>query len=675
MIENAKFGNYIIYLPTGLGKTLIATELIKWKVTKEDGSLYSPRRQALMLVDRVCLVSQHGQAVAKQTGLNVGVFCGSYSEQRDYDLSQAQVEVWMNKAVSLLGDYDIVIATAGWFLNMLESKKCIFSQYSMVVFDEAHHCRKLHPYNKIMQNYYWTLAENIRPHIIGLTASPGGELTLVDTCLSLHCFSSNMNCGLLVPRTNESRNNIASYLVDPELIYLYAKQIPMVDLFLDLCKTIMKILANHLISSYDCNIILAILEQDSLININELSATLLSLKSVENLVNDKSDLSYNSVLLTELQYLSELYQDSLDINSELSSVRSLTEFFIRIHKRALVNDQYKSLRGSLFCPEITNFIEKCSNDAIKLMEEAKLSESPKAVVLKSYLAEYAQLRREFLAFSSDKFNRTKLDKIIVFVQTRKAAYYVTKYIESISTLYRPCMLIGQKNVALPLDTFSDLESPPELKNIIESLNASFDQNKSKFDFLDASKNLNCNEVIPEISEPPKDVQVALYSIDEQPERTSLQSLLPTDQWPSDKRFINVENMENFQEKTFSKKSNLSMTSQPNNSSHRETPNCLTPLSLTSASNFESSRICEIIFSSDVLDSTVPNGMTVVQQNKVLEEFRNGRYNVLVATSVAEEGLDVPSCNVVIRFDIMSSVETMIQSRGRWMILLLHLSYR
>lgn len=38
--------------------------------------------------------------------------------------------------------------------------------------------------------------------------------------------------------------------------------------------------------------------------------------------------------------------------------------------------------------------------------------------------------------------------------------------------------------------------------------------------------------------------------------------------------------------------------------------------------------------------------------------------VLVATSVAEEGLDIRQCNVVLRFDLAKTVLAYIQSRGR-----------
>ena len=39
-------------------------------------------------------------------------------------------------------------------------------------------------------------------------------------------------------------------------------------------------------------------------------------------------------------------------------------------------------------------------------------------------------------------------------------------------------------------------------------------------------------------------------------------------------------------------------------------------------------------------------------------------NIIVATSILEEGLDVQSCNLVIRFDPSATVCSFIQSRGR-----------
>ncbi|MQL77205.1 hypothetical protein Taro_009609 [Colocasia esculenta] len=57
-------------------------------------------------------------------------------------------------------------------------------------------------------------------------------------------------------------------------------------------------------------------------------------------------------------------------------------------------------------------------------------------------------------------------------------------------------------------------------------------------------------------------------------------------------------------------------------------------------------------------------MRSCQMQDTIAKFRDGRVTVLVATSVAEEGLDIRQCNVVIRFDLAKTVLAYIQSRGR-----------
>lgn len=58
------------------------------------------------------------------------------------------------------------------------------------------------------------------------------------------------------------------------------------------------------------------------------------------------------------------------------------------------------------------------------------------------------------------------------------------------------------------------------------------------------------------------------------------------------------------------------------------------------------------------------GMTQADQEAVMTAFRSGECNILVATSVAEEGLDVPACNFVIRFQHISNEIARAQTQGR-----------
>ncbi|XP_058140249.1 ATP-dependent RNA helicase DHX58 [Dasypus novemcinctus] len=57
-------------------------------------------------------------------------------------------------------------------------------------------------------------------------------------------------------------------------------------------------------------------------------------------------------------------------------------------------------------------------------------------------------------------------------------------------------------------------------------------------------------------------------------------------------------------------------------------------------------------------------MTPRNQQEVIRKFRVGTLNLLVATSVAEEGLDIPQCNVVVRYGLLTNEISMVQARGR-----------
>lgn len=53
-----------------------------------------------------------------------------------------------------------------------------------------------------------------------------------------------------------------------------------------------------------------------------------------------------------------------------------------------------------------------------------------------------------------------------------------------------------------------------------------------------------------------------------------------------------------------------------------------------------------------------------KQEEVLKKFRMHECNLLVATSVLEEGIDIPKCNLVVRFDVPLTYNSYVQSKGR-----------
>ncbi len=61
---------------------------------------------------------------------------------------------------------------------------------------------------------------------------------------------------------------------------------------------------------------------------------------------------------------------------------------------------------------------------------------------------------------------------------------------------------------------------------------------------------------------------------------------------------------------------------------------------------------------------VGSGLTQKKQIEMLNDFRENKFNILVSSSVGEEGLDIPQVNLVIFFEPIPSAVRSIQRRGR-----------
>ncbi|KAJ7771608.1 hypothetical protein B0H16DRAFT_1410076 [Mycena metata] len=75
------------------------------------------------------------------------------------------------------------------------------------------------------------------------------------------------------------------------------------------------------------------------------------------------------------------------------------------------------------------------------------------------------------------------------------------------------------------------------------------------------------------------------------------------------------------------------------------------------------RCAELVGSSDSSEgvSRIPGQAT---PESTVQSFREGKINLIIATAVAEEGLDFPACDLVIRFDTLKHMIGYVQSRGR-----------
>ena len=61
---------------------------------------------------------------------------------------------------------------------------------------------------------------------------------------------------------------------------------------------------------------------------------------------------------------------------------------------------------------------------------------------------------------------------------------------------------------------------------------------------------------------------------------------------------------------------------------------------------------------------ISKGIKQSEQSQILSQFNSGFYNVLIATSIAEEGLDIAEVDLIIFFEAVSSTTRQIQREGR-----------
>ncbi|KAG6035504.1 hypothetical protein E4U41_006045 [Claviceps citrina] len=163
LFERAKEGNTIVVLDTGSGKTLIAVLLLRHIL---DGELQrraegKPDKTAFFIVDKVVLCLQQYDVLFANLDYPVGKFYGNtvtgLKTKEDWN---AQIR-----------DNMAIVCTAQILLDLLGSGLLSMDRINLLIFDEAHHTKKSHPYARIVRDHYLRMKTD-RPRILGMTASP-----------------------------------------------------------------------------------------------------------------------------------------------------------------------------------------------------------------------------------------------------------------------------------------------------------------------------------------------------------------------------------------------------------------------------------------------------------------------------------------------------------------------
>ncbi|NOX71898.1 MAG: DEAD/DEAH box helicase [Candidatus Micrarchaeota archaeon] len=159
MLAEAVKKNLLCVLPTGMGKTPIAIMLVAVMLEKKPG------KKILVMAPTKPLVAQHYESFLKI--LNV-------AEER---FAFVTGNISPQKRGTIYAEHDIIFATPQTISNDLQEKRISLANFSLVIFDEAHHAIGGYAYPFVAETY---LDQCDDPKILALTASPGGTREKID---------------------------------------------------------------------------------------------------------------------------------------------------------------------------------------------------------------------------------------------------------------------------------------------------------------------------------------------------------------------------------------------------------------------------------------------------------------------------------------------------------------
>ena len=148
-VDEALNSSMLLVMPTAAGKTAVIWMMISEKL--------SGGGKAIMIAPTVGLVEQHIRSLREVLNLDDGIV--SVTGQIP---PAKRVEKWNGAR--------LVVATPKVVVNDASNGVVDLSDFSVLVVDEAHHCTGDHAMAQVCDKY---ISENLDPHVLGVTASPG----------------------------------------------------------------------------------------------------------------------------------------------------------------------------------------------------------------------------------------------------------------------------------------------------------------------------------------------------------------------------------------------------------------------------------------------------------------------------------------------------------------------
>ncbi|XP_068634006.1 endoribonuclease Dicer [Battus philenor] len=153
--------NSIIYLPTGSGKTVIATRLITRFRHSLKGVWGQGAKRTFYLVNTVPLVKQQLKTISRSCPVKKVV---GYS-------GEDKVDLWKKvKWDEELTENEVIVMTSQILADMLTHQYIQVSDINLLIFDECHHAIEDHPMRMVMKHFEYCPKEQ-QPRVLGLTAT------------------------------------------------------------------------------------------------------------------------------------------------------------------------------------------------------------------------------------------------------------------------------------------------------------------------------------------------------------------------------------------------------------------------------------------------------------------------------------------------------------------------
>ena len=175
IFDKAKEQNSIIYVETGKGKTFISIMLMANHLGIDISNPSSNKKnidknkKIIFFVCDTALIEQQKKAIEDILGIEAGKIQGKKNKKNksDYEFFR---KMW--------DSLNVFVAIPSIIYKLLSCGFLKIFEISMLIFDECHHAGDDHPYNKIMEEFYFFYKRlkpnhNLNyPRIYGLTASP-----------------------------------------------------------------------------------------------------------------------------------------------------------------------------------------------------------------------------------------------------------------------------------------------------------------------------------------------------------------------------------------------------------------------------------------------------------------------------------------------------------------------